>query len=297
MRDPSRKGLAVLPVAWLLLSALLRPTLAEDPQPIKVKWAADWREIEFTFQDETCRWPEDVVNATFPPPGAEPEFKIEKKWPVVALRTRWTIPLGRLPSKYRSQIRDLILMYACDAKMYQHNYPQVIRSSAYRCPKEFIAEAKDPFGYDLAEALRGKLVAYTITANAGFGAPDYTIETAMRIGVSRDGKTVFYHDTPDTITAHLKSRDYLAAFHISNDNLYCEGRMLCICTRRFFFRGEQMRRVASSGQYFSSQLYHDFLETRDEQQIADYLDLVKNDYAKVGELAQKHKDAVAKVLP
>ncbi|MEW6359282.1 MAG: hypothetical protein AB1696_23305 [Planctomycetota bacterium] len=272
-------------------------TPADDPDPVKVNWSDDWRRMEFTFQGQSCLWPDDMVNTPFPPPGRPPEIATTSEWPVVTLKARWAIPIIRLEEKYRPQLRDLVLMYTCDAQLYEWAYPQIVRSSRYRCPKEFVAKANDPFGYDLAEALRGKLVSYQITATAGFAAPEYMIETKMRIGLSQDGKTVFFHDTPHQITANLKSRDYFVAFHLGEKNLEFEGRMYCVCTPRLLFRGEHMRRVELSGRYFINRLYKDFAEGASAKDVEEYLDLVKNQYVNLKELAEKYKIEEEQVLP
>jgi len=268
-------------VALLPIAASAQTTAQE---PIKVRWMDNWRGMEFTFQGEQCRWPEDIENTKFPSPESGPEFRIEKHWPVVAMRVRWSISLKDLPAADLAQVLDLALMYTCDAQLYHEVYPDVVLSSSCCRPRQFAAKAADPTNYDLGQAMRGQIMSYRITAAAGFGAPNYTIQSKIRMGISRDGKSVFFHDSAESVTANLKSRDYLVCFHVADGQLRFEGRVFCVCTDRYWFRGEHMRRVAWSAEYLITRLYEDILRQTTDGGFGPYLSRVRTDLLELAAL-------------
>ncbi|MEW6358383.1 MAG: hypothetical protein AB1696_18765 [Planctomycetota bacterium] len=273
-------GQALSVIALAVVMALPVAALAQTParpEPIKVRWMDDWRGMEFTFQDEQCCWPKDMEKATFPSPESGPEFRIETHWPVVAVRARWSVSLKDLSPAERDQILDLALMYTCDATLYHDAYPEVVLSSSCRRPTQFPAKAADPANFDLGQAMRGQIMSYQITADAGFGAPNYTINSKIRMGVSADGKSVFFQDSAESVTANLTSRDYLVCFHIADGQLRFEGRVFCVCTDRRWFRGEHMRRVAWSAEYLVTRLYEDILRQTSDGGFGAYLGRVKMD--------------------
>ena len=140
-------------------------------------------------------------------------------------------------------------------------------------PPEFKKQALDP-AYRLAEALRGKEVGYDVTAKGGFGAKDYKIETKIRIGLSKDGKSVFYFDKPDYISDYLEIREFLFGGHDAGEKMYFEVVTLSVCKTPQRFKGEIMRRAKETGQYFVERLYEDLNEAPTEEQIEKYLKFV-----------------------
>jgi hypothetical protein len=247
---------------------------AEEWGPLSVKWGGDFRELCFRFQGERVCYPEEMLRAAFPAPGAPPEFRFTAEWPFVSMTARWSVATKGWPEKYRPDAIDLVVMYACDADLYEYIFPDSISSSSFSCPPGFLREAEDS-RYDLAGALRGKEVAYEVTAKGGFGAADYVIRTRIRIGVSADGKAVFYHDRPSYISDHLKTRDFFFAVRDAGDRLVFEVRMWCECAPALFFRGETMRRVEENGRYFVRRLHEDLDEPPTREDIEDYFRLVK----------------------
>lgn len=249
--------------------------LAQDtPRDIQVAWGADDRTLEFSFRGQRFEYPRDLSKGAYPAPGLKPAFQFEKHWPVVTMRARWTVPVGGWPEQYRKQALDLMLMYACDAQLYTNLFPEFIKSSSITVPPEFLAEARDPERYRLAEAMHGKVARYEITASAGFGAADYKIRTKMRIGLSADGKTLFYHDSPDYISDHLTQREFVFAAQDVDEGIRFEVVMLCVCKPRWAFRGETMRRIENNGRYYVERLHENLDATPTADEIKAYLERV-----------------------
>jgi hypothetical protein len=146
-------------------------------------------------------------------------------------------------------------MYACDAGLMHKLFPEMIREGEFTAPAEFRKKAANPKGFNLVQALRGREVKYQVLAKAGLGAPDYTIKTQVRIGLSEDNKTVFSYDAPDYISANLKLREILFAAHDAGDRTLFELRVVCICAPRRVFRSVAMGRIQDGNKYFVEQLY------------------------------------------
>lgn len=245
-----------------------------EEAPLHVQWGADYRSLCFGAEKERICYPEEMARTAFPAPGAPPEFQFRQEWPFVSMIARWSVATKGWPEKYRPDAIDLVMMYACDAQLYEYIFPDSISSSSFTYPPGFLREAADS-RYDLAEAMRGKEVAYEVTAKGGFGAADYVIRTKIRIGVSPDGTTIFYHDHPSYISDHLKARDFFFAGRDAGDRLVFEVRMRVECVPAFFFRGETMRRVEENGRYFVQRLHEDLSEPPTAEDIGTYFRLVK----------------------
>jgi len=262
-------------IMLVLLPIAASPGFAQKNPDIRVEWSKDFTAITFNFMGQKCEYPADMLKGRFPPPGRPPQFKFDRKWPVVTMVATWTASVKGWPDKYRSEAVDLMLMYACDAQLYEYIFPDIISKSSVSFPPEFLKEAHKP-EYNLAENMRGKEVQYTITAKAGFGASDYEIKTKIRIGLSKDGKTVFYHDSPQYISEHLKNREFFFAGHDAGNNINFEVRMLCVCAPRRLMRGEMMRRIEASGKYFVERIYEDLDDAPTVEEIERYLSLVRD---------------------
>jgi hypothetical protein len=245
-----------------------------ETQALDATWGADFRSLCYALMGGRICYPEEMLRAAFPAPGAQPEFRFEAEWPSVSMIARWSVATKGWPEKYRPDAIDLVMMYACDAQLYEYIFPDSISASSFTYPPGFLKEAADS-RYDLAGALRGKEVEYEVTAKGGFGAADYVIRTKIRIGVSPDGKTVFYHDHPSYISDHLKTRDFFFAGRDAGDRLVFEVRMRCECAPALFFRGETIRRVEENGRYFVRRLHEDLNEPPTREDIETYFRLVK----------------------
>ena len=257
---------------------------------LNVKWSPDYRALSFNFLGQECEYPRDVLKGSYPPVNAPPDVRVEGNWPVVAMRARWTAPIVGWPQKYRTEAIDLTLMFVCDAQFYEYLYPDIIRSSKFLFPPEYYKEAADPLRHNLAEALRGKVVGYQITAKAGFPATDYEIKTKIRLGLSEDQKTVFYHDSPDYISAYLRQRHYFLAGCDAGDCLRFDARIVCVCTPAWLLKNETLRRVENSCRYFIQRIYEALKDPPTEQEIEKYLALIKKEYQDVNVVLQKHDE-------
>ncbi|NOZ23756.1 MAG: hypothetical protein GXP25_21985 [Planctomycetes bacterium] len=275
----------VLPLA-LVLGWTLRSVTAQDESDLHVRWGEDYCTLSFTFLGQQIEYPQHMLKTKFPPAGKEPEFHFEKNWPIVAMVARWTASVKGWPEKYRSDAVDLILMYVCDAQMYENIYPDVIRSSKFTFPPEFLKEAANP-GYKLAETMRGKEIGYEVKARGGFGASDYKIRTRIRTGLSKDEKTVFYYDKPEYISDHLKTRQYIFAAYDAGDYIHFEARLLCACAPRRTFRGEAMRRVEADSMYFVRRIYEVLDDAPTLEEIETYLKMVREGRQSVRSLLKK----------
>jgi hypothetical protein len=278
--------------AGVLLPALLAgyALLCRGDEPavkVNVKWSPDYRALTFDFLGQECVYPRDVAKGGYPPANAPPVIRVQKKWPLMAMQARWTASLANWPPKYRAQAVDLTLMFMCDAQFYELLYPDIIRSSKFLFPPEYYKEAADPLRYSLAEALRGKVVAYQITAKAGFPATDYEIKTKIRLGLSEDQKTVFYHDQPVYISDYLKQRHYFVAGCDAGDGLRFDARIVCECAPAWFFKEETLNRVETSCRYFVQRIYENLNDEPTEQDIEKYLALIKKEYQDPSVVLQK----------
>jgi len=262
------------------------PTSAQGKGGFDAKWGKGYHTLTFRFLGQTIEYPDYMVKAKFPPAGKEPKFDFHKEWPIVAMRATWTASVKGWPKKYRPEAIDLILMYACDAQLYENIYPDVIHSSRFTFPPEFLKEAASP-EFRLAETMRGKEIGYEVEARGGFGAKDYKIRTKIRIGLSKDGKTIFYHDRPEYISAHLKTREYIFAAHDAGNCIHFDARLLCECAPRRTFRGEAMRRIEADSMYFVRRIYEDLDDAPTLDEIETYLGMVQKGEHPVQALLKK----------
>jgi len=256
----------------------IKPDKAEEkgnPESLNVKWNSDSTSLDFSLSGKKVSYPQDMKEGKFPSAKAPPEFKFEKKWPVVTMNAKWSISTKNWPSKYKPYALNLILMLACDAEAYEHVFPNTVSASGFTSPPEFAKEAEDPLHYNLAELARGKQLNYEITAKAGLGARDYKIITKIFVGLSEDGKMVFYHDKPEHISRHLKVREFIFAAHDTGDVINFEANLFCVCAPSKLLRGEKMKRVENDGKYFVQQMYDTLSKKHTVESINLYLEKVK----------------------
>ena len=171
---------------------------------------------------------------------------------------------------------DLLLLYACNVEMYDEMFAKTVAASEYTSPPEFLAEAADPLGHSLVEQMCGHEVRYKIVARAGIGAADYTIETKMRVGLSKDRSTVFIHNNPNYISEHLNDRQILCAAHDAGNVIRLEMRLICVCGPRKTLKGEMMSRVTNNMVYFANRLYQDLGHAPSAERIVKFLASVKS---------------------
>lgn len=245
----------------------------EEVRDLQAKWGKDYETLSFNYLGEKIEYPKELMKSKFPPIGKKPEITHGGEWPVVAMRARWSISAKEWPSEYRSEAIDLILMYACSASLYEYIFPKIIKNSKVTMPPEFKKEAAERT-HRLAEVMRGKEVGYEVTAKGGFGADDYKIKTKIRIGLSKDGKSVFYFDEPTYISNYLDVREFLFGGHDAGDTMHFEVVTLSVCKTPQMFKGEITRRARQTGEYFVKRLYEDLSDAPTKEEIETYLDFV-----------------------
>jgi hypothetical protein len=258
---------------------LAAATFAAEPE-LNLKWQDEHKGLAFDFQGQRQTYPDDIKPGDFPAPGTPLRVAVTAEWPVVTLRARWSMSTANWPEESRTQALDLILMWACDAELYAHVYPDTIKESKFTYPPEYLREAAAPLETALAAGLRGQRVAYEITGKGGFGAADYTIRTEIRTGLSEDERTVFYHDNPKSISEHLLRRDYVFMAHDAGDRLLFEIHAVCVCKPRRLFRGEALRRVQSDGEYLIRKMHARLASAPTKKEIQAYLESVRARTAK-----------------
>ncbi len=240
-----------------------------------VTWDKEYHAVRFAWLGYRGQYPEDLAKGVFPAAGAEPDIAITKDWPIVEISMRWTTSTKNWPSKYRSQALDLILMYASNVELYHTVFPKTIKAAHFTYPPEYIKEAQDPHASNLVDILRGKELAYKITAKAGPGLPDYTITTKMRLGVSKDAKAVFYSDLPEDISRYLTQRLVFFAVRDIGHSLQFEIRAICLAKPRRLFRGATMDGVEKNTRYLLERFHAKLGQAPTKAKIEAFLKSIK----------------------
>ena len=245
---------------WVLVAALTAgvrapvvaaaETAADDKSDMKVQWGRTYETLSFHFGGEDISYPQAITVETFMA-GDEPySFETTLKWPIVICEARWTVSTADWPDEQRDKILDFVLMRMCDADSFAYLYPKKILASKLLEGPDLAPPAAGPDRpRSLAEALRGQTIRYTMTAKGGFGANDSVIHSKMRIGVSADGKTAFYHDAAESISDNHLGRDFFFAVHDAGDRLRFEVRGHYVSKPRSGFRNKAMNRTAETVRY------------------------------------------------
>lgn len=246
--------------AWVLIAALTAgvwaPVVgaaepaADDTSDMKVQWGQTYETLSFHFGGEDISYPQAIMVETFMAGDGPYSFETTLKWPIVICEARWTVSTADWPAEQRDKILDFVLMRMCDADSFAYLYPKKILASKLLEGPDLSAPAAEPGRpRSLAEVLRGQTIRYTMTAKGGFGANDSVIRSKMRIGVSADGKTAFYHDTAESISDNHLGRDFFFAVHDAGDHLRFEVRGHYISKPRSVFRNKAMNRTAETVRY------------------------------------------------
>ncbi len=259
----------------LVVMAGVAAAQAGRPQGLAVNWGDGFTSLRFRYLGQKYEYPRDLRADSFVPVGGAPQFQVTRQWPVVAVRARWAIPRDHWPEPYRDRILPLMLMRACDAELYPRLYPEAILGAQFLAPPPWLATDADPLDGALPRLLRGKTVRYQIKADAGFGASDYTIRTQIQMGLSEDGKAIFYFDRPSYISDHLVSREFLCAACDTGREIRFEVCVYCVCAPRYLFRGEAMRRVESDCRYLIRRLYEEFEGDFGPRAIEQYVKTIR----------------------
>ena len=267
-------GCTVGLLSLLALSAGAPESVAQTIPTLGLSFSAEYDSLSFTFRRSNVHYPEDFIESEFPSPGRPPLFDFARKWPIVTMIAPWSILVEGWPEEYRDETIDLILMFACDAPLFADNFPRNVIASRYTYPPEFRREADNP-SQNLAATLRCAKVGYELKAKAGFGAADYTIKTEIRVGLSDDGKTVFYYDRPSYISDHLVNREVIFTARERGERIHFEFIALTACKPRLLFRDEAMRRVEADSSYLVIRMYEMLNDAPGKKEIEAYYNKVK----------------------
>lgn len=274
-------------IAVAILAASAAVALGQEGQ-IHVQWNSDYTSLTGQFRGQAFQYPDEMVKAAkdFPKPGENPRIDIQENWPDLTVLARWSFSAASWPERYRDSSLGYVLMCGCDADMMAKLYPQMVSDASVLEPLQFRQSELGPHDRNILPALRGQEILYEVRAKAGIGASDYTIKSKVRIGLSQDGKTVFYYDSPEYISQYLVVREILFAAHDAGDRILVEIRVACVLAPRRFFRDTTMSRVREANQYYLDQLYA-LCHTPSAAEIESYFETLQKKNPDLGELMQR----------
>ncbi|MCE5278417.1 MAG: hypothetical protein ABFD92_07240 [Planctomycetaceae bacterium] len=229
------------------------PRPAAKPDDFNLVWESNHRGLELDFAGSTLQYPRDAVAGPYPAPGNPPEVRVSKKWPVVTMMARWSIPVDLYPAKYRPHALDIVMLRVCDLENYNKAYPAVVRSTTLDAKPEFLTPAWTPLIEGFAQRMAGRMIGYTIHGISTLG--DYDIKTTMAAGASADGSTIFYYDNPKSISKHLRTRQVVFAAHRKGGRIYLDLKGIYVCSDTLF-KGIIIDRVADNTRYLADRLCH-----------------------------------------
>jgi len=93
--------------------------------------------------------------------------------------------------------------------------------------------------------------------------------------VSSNQSTVFIHNDPEHISAHLNDRQILCAAHDAGDVIRLEMRLICVCGPRTMLKGEMMSRITNNMVYFANRLYQDLGRAPSAESIGKFLSTMR----------------------
>jgi hypothetical protein len=231
-----------------------------------VVWNSNATEMSVVIDGETVSFPQLMFRDDFPEPDTGPDATIDKTWPVFTYHLRWSASTLDWPEESRDNALDYILMRACNINAYARLYHETVISARITYPPQFVAEAMDVNAVSLTGILRGQTIEYEMLTSGGFGAPDALIETALAIGASRNGKTIFYSDESQMIDENLDKRTVIFAAHDAGDRINFELWGEYVAKDRALFRGEAMNRLERANVYLANEMvrYLDDAPTAEE---------------------------------
>lgn len=291
-----RQSLATAILGTVIFAMLAPVASGQDKGEMGVQWAKDFTSVKATFRGQGVAFPDAIAGATanFPEPGDKPSIDIQESWPSVTMIARWSMPTGGWPKEYRDAALGYVLMCGCDADLMAKLYPAMIAEGRFTAPLQFRKEAVDLTDRNILKAFRGQELSYEVLAKGGFGAADYTIKTKVRVGLSEDGKTVFYYDSPEEISDHLADREILFAAHDAGDRVLVEMRVVCVMAPRSLFRDTALGRVRDANQYFIDQLFGLCSVAPSKAQLDAYTELLKKKNPDLADLLERAEAARAK---
>ena len=277
-------------IAITILTAAAAAAPAQEGQ-MRVVWNSDYTSLTGQFRGQAFRCPDEVANQAkdFPNPGEKLHVDIQENWPDLTMLARWSFSTASWPGKYRDSALSYVLMCGCDADLMAKLYPAVVSEASFTAPLQFRTSAVGPRDRNILQALRGQEVMYEERCKAGFAASDYTIKSTVRVGLSQDGKTVFYYDSPYFISQYLVDREILFAAHDVGDRILMEIRVTCVMAPRRLFRDTVISRVRETNQYYIERLYALCHDAPSVAELENYAELLKKRNPELGELFDRVK--------
>jgi hypothetical protein len=248
----------------------------QEARSLEARWSAGYDALAFAYRGETIVYPREIRPQDFPPPGQGAEYEIHMAWPIVSMQARWSTRVRGALQDRRAAATALMMTFTSDADQYEQVFPELIRAARVtNVPAHWgvvaaLDDRRDDFG-TLLRALRGAAVQHEIVAQAGFGAADFKIRTTLRLGVSADGKTLFYVDDPSFISDHVTNREFVLMMHDAGERICFECFMVCVCRDRWLFRGETMRRIGNQGRNFVERIAEVLDRAPTENRVRAYL--------------------------
>ena len=242
---PNRKRLGVaLSLLGCMSVALGAPAVA-DAGDLNIQWGQNHETLGFVYNGQEVRYPADIASEDYDAGDGSLEFQAAKDWPTVSCYGRWTVSTADWPEEQRPHLLDFVLMRLIAADTFGYHNPDKIKDSR-------MLEGPQPElepGRSYALNMRGQTMQYTMTAIVeSLLADDSVIISRMRLGASDDGKTIFYHDTAESISANHKGRDFFLAVHDAGDHLRFEVRGVYVC-KDSLAQGTVMNKTVASVRY------------------------------------------------
>ena len=251
----------------LLLSSV---AVAANPPDLNIQWGPNHETLSFTYAGQEISYPADIAAEDYDAGDGSFDFQTDKDWPVVSCYGRWTISTADWPEEQRENILDFILLRLIAADSFDYHNPDKIKDSE-------ILEAPQPElepGRSYALNMRGLAVRYTMTAIVdSLLADDSVIVSRMQLGASDDGRTIFYHDTAESISANHKGRDFFLAVHDAGDHLRFEVRGIYIC-KSSIAQDTVMNKTVASVRYVVERMPDRLGAPPSEREIADHAKVV-----------------------
>jgi hypothetical protein len=238
--NPNRFRIALVAAFGALLVAT--PAVAAD---LNVQWGDNHETLTFTYDGQPVVYPADIAAADYDAGDGSLVFVDSRDWPVVSCYGRWTVSTADWPEEQRQHILDFVLLRLIAADTFAFHNPDKLKDTR-------ILEAPQPEvepGRSYVLNMRGQTMQYTMTAIVeSLLANDSVIVSRMRLGASDDGKTIFYHDTAESISDNHKGRDFFLAVHDAGDHLRFEVRGVYVC-KSSLAQGEVMKKTVESVRY------------------------------------------------
>jgi hypothetical protein len=245
-------------IRTVLATVLLIAGSALAQDRLEITWGPKSETLTLDIGDKTGTFPQEMLEGSFPAPGAKAEFTSTSQWPVFAYRSRWSSDLKDWSEEDRKIALDIILMRCVDIANYPTAYPdKVISAQMIQAPKLGADHALTT----LADKLRGQSLTYEmLTSGGGWPAPNAHITTTLKVGTSADGTTIFYADDSSEIDESLDRRAVVFAVHDTGTVVHFELRGEYVGKSRALGQGTVLSRMEQTAKYLGGRM-EDYLDT------------------------------------